>query len=271
MRRRVLQLAGNAWAVAHRPGRGRPVLLLHGFTGTGLDFGPVLGAFEGRPLWAPDLPGHGRTARTARPPAADFETARAALRALVENTGEAPDVFGYSMGGRLALDAALCGALPHRRLVLLGASAGLPDAHARAERRAADAVQAERILHEGTAGFLRTWAAQPMFAHLRARLGESAWRRLQQRRAEAPAEGLAAALRGLGTGEMADLTPRLVTCETPTLCIAGAEDEKFVALGRAMAAALPHGRFATLEGAGHAAHLERPAACIALLRGFLAD
>jgi 2-succinyl-6-hydroxy-2,4-cyclohexadiene-1-carboxylate synthase len=271
MRRRVLPLAGADWAVAHRPGRGRPLLLLHGFTGTGLDFEPVLAAFEGRPLWAPDLPGHGRTAGTPRPPTPSFPTVRAGLRALVEVAGEAPDVFGYSMGGRLALDAVLHGALPHRRLMLLGAAPGLADPHARAERRAADALLAERLEREGTGAFLHTWGAQPMFAHLRRRLGEAAWKRLQQRRAEAPALGLASALRGLGTGEMTDATPGLAGCGAPTLCIAGAEDTKFVALGRTMAAALPHGRFASVEMAGHAAHLERPTACIPLLRGFLAD
>lgn len=271
MRRRVLPLAGADWAVAHRPGRGRPVLLLHGFTGTGLDFAPVVEAFGDRPLWAPDLPGHGRTAHSPRPPTPNFPTVRAGLCALVEVAGEAPDVFGYSMGGRLALDAVLRGALPHRRLALLGAAPGLADPHARAERRAADALLAERLEREGTAAFLHTWGAQPMFAHLRRRLGEPAWKRLQRRRAEAPPEGLAAALRGLGTGEMDDATPGLSDCAAPTLCIAGAEDEKFVTIGRTLAAALPRGRFATVENAGHAAHLEQPMACIALLRGFLAD
>jgi 2-succinyl-6-hydroxy-2,4-cyclohexadiene-1-carboxylate synthase len=264
-------LAGTDWAVAHRPGRGRPVLLLHGFTGTSLDFEPVLEAFEGRPVWAPDLPGHARTANTPRPPAPTFQAVRAGLHALVDAAGEPPDTFGYSMGGRLALDAVVLGRLPVRRLVLLGASSGLADPQARAARRIADAALAERLLEEGTPAFLRTWAAQPMFAHLRARMGEPAWRRLSQRRAEANAAGLAAALRGLGTGEMADLTPSLGACATPVLCVAGAEDEKFVALGRRLAAELPHGRFASVETAGHAAHLERPAACIALLRGFLAD
>src|SRR3954471_12845481 len=119
----------------------RPALvLLHGFTQTRQSWRrtvQALGAPGYRAL-VPDLPGHGQAAQ--RTPS--FDACTAYVRAL------APDRFtlaGYSMGGRIALHAAL--ALQDRleRLVLVGASPGIADAEERAARRAADAALADRI------------------------------------------------------------------------------------------------------------------------------
>lgn len=271
--RRTWQVLGDSvWAVTRRQGHGRPVLLLHGFTGTGPDFSPMLAAFGSRPVLAPDLPGHGRTSRGARPPNCDFETVRCGLRALLEAGGtsaEAPDVVGYSMGGRIALDAVLSGVLPVNRLVLIGATAGLENDGERLRRRASDAAWAARVRALGTRRFLALWQSQPMFARLRERCDPSEWARIQRRRAEADPQGLAAALRGLGTGEMPDYGPALASLACPVLCLAGAEDEKFTAQSKVIAAVAPAGRFEPVPGAGHAAHLEQPTACGALVGAFL--
>jgi 2-succinyl-6-hydroxy-2,4-cyclohexadiene-1-carboxylate synthase len=45
----------------------------------------------------------------------------------------------------------------------------------------------------------------------------------------------------------------------PFLALAGALDEKFCHNAQAMAETAPHGHTAIISGAGHAAHLERPA------------
>jgi pimeloyl-ACP methyl ester carboxylesterase len=42
------------------------------------------------------------------------------------------------------------------------------------------------------------------------------------------------------------------------LLLAGAEDEKFVAINRQMAEAIPHARLRVVPGAGHTVHLEQP-------------
>lgn len=272
MRRTWHTLGDSLWAVARRGGQGRPVLLLHGFTGTGLDFASLLSAFGDRPLLAPDLPGHGRTSRSPSPPACDLSTVRRGLSALV-NAGSAslaPDVVGYSMGGRIALDALVSQAIPVNRLVLIGATAGLADPNERAARRAADAAWASQVEALGTHRFLTLWQSQPMFARLRARCERTEWARIRRLRADADPRGLAAALRGLGTGDMPDLGPGLAALACPVLCLAGAEDEKFVVEGQALASRLASARFERVANAGHAAHLEQPAACTALVRAFLA-
>jgi 2-succinyl-6-hydroxy-2,4-cyclohexadiene-1-carboxylate synthase len=55
------------------------------------------------------------------------------------------------------------------------------------------------------------------------------------------------------------------------LVVAGEQDEKFTALGHRLVDGIgPNARFAAVPDAGHAAHLERPAAFLGVLRGFLA-
>jgi 2-succinyl-6-hydroxy-2,4-cyclohexadiene-1-carboxylate synthase len=57
----------------------------------------------------------------------------------------------------------------------------------------------------------------------------------------------------------------------PVLLLAGAADTKFGAIGQRLAAAIgANATFATIDGAGHAAHLEQPAAFLRILRRWLA-
>src|SRR3954454_18833816 len=120
------------------PGRRKPnhvqrAVLLHGFTQTRQSWRRTIAALGGRyRALAPDLPGHGLAAER-RP--ASFAAGTAYVRAL---GGERSTLVGYSMGGRIALNAAL--ALPGsvERLVLVGASPGIADASEREQRRLAD-------------------------------------------------------------------------------------------------------------------------------------
>ena len=238
-----------------------PIVLLHGFTQTGAAWGPVTAALDQRyrPL-APDLRGHGAAAR-ARPVSWAAVQADVA-RWVGEAGGDGPvTLAGYSLGGRVALAAAL--ALGERidRLVLVGASPGLADPSDRAARRAADAALARRIERDGIVAFARDWAAQPLFAGMSP---EAATRAQADRLGQDPG-GLAAALRGLGTGVMPPLWDRLGELVAPVALVVGERDERFRAIAREMAARLPSAQVHVVAGAGHAVALERPAAVAALL------
>ena len=82
-------------------------------------------------------------------------------------------------------------------------------------------------------------------------------------------DGLASSLRLAGTGSQLSLWHRLAELTMPVLAIAGANDAKFVAIGRQIAASVPDGRFAEISGAEHAAHLQRPELVRAAVTGLL--
>jgi 2-succinyl-6-hydroxy-2,4-cyclohexadiene-1-carboxylate synthase len=234
------------------------LVLLHGFTQTGRSWQPIAHALAGRyRSLAPDLPGHGDFAER-RP--ASFAACDAYLRALARGP---VTLAGYSLGGRIALHAALSLGPVVERLVLIGASPGIADAAERAERAAADAALADRIESIGIEAFVREWAAQPLFAGMPRGVAELA----EEDRLRNTASGLAAALRGLGTGVMPPLWGRLGELPMPVELVVGERDEKFRAVAARMEAALPSATLHVLPGAGHAAHLEAPDAVVELLAG----
>jgi 2-succinyl-6-hydroxy-2,4-cyclohexadiene-1-carboxylate synthase len=234
------------------------VVLVHGFTQTSASWGPVAERLARRFEVVPvDLPGHGGSG-TVR-------VGFAEAAGLVGATGGPAAYVGYSLGGRLCLRLALDRPDLVRALILIGGSPGIADAGGRAERRAADERLARRIERDGVAAFLDTWLAGPLFATLPA---EAAG--LEQRLANT-AEGLASALRRLGTGAQEPLWDRLGELRPPALLVAGERDPKFAGIAMEMAAAIgPAAQVALVPGAGHAAHLERPAATAALIEEFLA-
>lgn len=238
-------------------GMSRPTLvLLHGFTQTGRSWEPTIAALGERyRAIAPDIRGHG-TAADARP--ATFAAVRDDVLAL------APDRFalaGYSMGGRIALGLALAAPSRVSSLALIGASPGLADLAERTTRRAADELRAERLETEGIESFAARWASLPLFSGQPPAVAAAAQ---AIRLAQSPA-GLAAALRGLGTGAMEPLWERLPELSMPVRLIVGERDAKFRDIAGRMAVAIPHATLHVVAGTGHSVQLEQPAAVAALL------
>lgn len=233
------------------------VVLLHGFAGTGRLWDPVAARLEPeryRPL-APDLRGHGAAA--ARRPIGFGEIARDVLGLVAHPFALA----GYSLGGRVALHVAL--AAPERvsRLVLVSSTAGIEGQAERAARRQADEALAARIERAGIDAFAGEWMAQPLFAGTPPE-AQAAWR--ADLLGNEPSD-LAAALRAIGAGAMTPLWERLGELTMPAMVVAGERDEKYVALGRRLADALPRGELVVVPGAGHGIPREDPAALAALL------
>jgi 2-succinyl-6-hydroxy-2,4-cyclohexadiene-1-carboxylate synthase len=232
------------------------IVLLHGFTQTGRSWEPTIAALGERyRALAPDIRGHG-SASHVRP--ADFPSVQSDLLSLTSG----PFVLaGYSMGGRIALSLAL--AAPERvsRLTLIGASPGLSDVTERRSRRRADEALADRVEGEGIAWFAAHWGSLPLWADQPPAVAAAA---NAERLSQSPA-GLAAALRGLGTGAMEPLWDRLPSLGMPVTLIVGERDAKFRAIAERMAQTLPRADLHVVPGAGHAVQLERPAAVAALL------
>ncbi|MFN8503835.1 2-succinyl-6-hydroxy-2,4-cyclohexadiene-1-carboxylate synthase [Kouleothrix sp.] len=255
---------------AEAAGEGRPLLMLHGFTGSSATWRPLVGRLgPGIRSIAVDLIGHGKSSAPAR--AARYSMARcvADLLALLDKLNIArATVLGYSMGGRVALQ--LAAAAPQRveALVLESASPGLASADERAARAAADDALADTIEREGLAAFVDYWEQLPLWAS-QAALPPEARARLRAQRLRNNPRGLANSLRGMGAGRQTSLWEQLGALGMPALLLAGALDGKYSAIARRMAGAMPRARLAIVPDAGHAIHLEQPDVFIEQVADFL--
>jgi pimeloyl-ACP methyl ester carboxylesterase len=100
-------------------GKGDPVILLHGGVGASDMFDPILPKLAaGRKAIAVELQGHGRTADIDRP--LRVELMADDVAALLRHLGiKQADVVGYSLGGSVALRAAIQHPEMVRKLVLI--------------------------------------------------------------------------------------------------------------------------------------------------------
>jgi 2-succinyl-6-hydroxy-2,4-cyclohexadiene-1-carboxylate synthase len=233
------------------------LILVHGFTQTAASWDAIeyrLTAL-GHDVVALDAPGHGAhaDARLGLWEGAD----------LLAGEGGRGTWVGYSMGGRLALHVALAHPDSVERLVLIGATAGIDSAAERIERQASDELLAEELERDGLDAFLSRWLSQPLFSTL----PEDSAGLDARRRNSVP--GLAAALRLLGTGAQDPLWDRLGEIRCPVMLVAGSLDEKFTALAQRMQVCFPDAHVASMNGCGHACHLEAPDAFVGTLDNFV--
>ena len=252
-------------------GSGEPLLLLHGFTGSREAWvaDSVATLTSDRPVVLVDLLGHGRSDTPTSP-------GRYTLSEILHDLAEVLDALeigradwlGYSMGGRLALAAAVL--MPERvsRLVLESASPGLRSETEREDRRRTDGKLADRLERDGIDSFVKLWMALPLFRTQR-RLNPDLLEAESARRRTNDPHALAACLRGFGAGLQPSFWSELPEIDAPTLVIIGEEDPKFADIGREMASLFPDGEISPIPDAGHAVHLERPQEWASVVRSFL--
>lgn len=255
-----------------RMGSGPPLVLLHGFTGSAMSWGPLAEMLAARfTLLAVDIVGHGASSKPDDPERYSIDhAARDAVAAMLAFGFRRSSWLGYSMGGRLALYVAATIPKAVDRLVLVGASPGLADSGEREARVAADEALAGRIEAGGVPAFVDYWESLPMFESQQ-RLPTGMRLAIRRGRLANEAQGLANSLRGMGTGAQPPLDDRLGEIEAPSLLLAGAHDAKFAAIADEMAAAMPAARAHLVPGAGHAAHIEKAAYCVRTITAFLEE
>lgn len=184
----------------------------------------------------------------------------------IAEAGEGAALVGYSLGGRLALHAALREPDRYRALVTVGASAGIEDAAERSARREADEKLAAWMELASIDDIVTVWERQPLFADQSdALIAEQRPGRL----AQDPA-ALASVLRTAGQGTLEPVWRELHRLELPVLALAGARDERYSAAAQRLADAVPDGRAAIVPDAGHAPQLQQPEAVADWLAAFLA-
>lgn len=236
---------------------GPRLVLVHGFTQTCRSWGRAAALLaEGHELVLVDAPGHGRSADVG---AGLWEGA-----GLIGERGGRATYVGYSMGGRFCLHVALSRPDLVERLVLVGATAGIEDEAARAERRQADQSWEQLLYEQPLERFIDRWLEGPLFKDLDPAAAA------RTARLENTAAGLAGSLRLAGTGAQEPLWDRLHELAMPVLLVVGEEDAKFRDVAERMQQGIgAHAALAVVGGAGHAAHLEQPDAFAEIVERFV--
>ncbi|MFM8266304.1 MAG: alpha/beta fold hydrolase [Acidimicrobiia bacterium] len=213
-----------------------------------------------------DLPGHGGS----REVSADIGASAQMLTA----TGGRGIYVGYSLGARVVIEALVQSAAVHSAVapaplvsaaVVVSGTAGIEDSSQREARARSDDALAARIDAVGVEAFVREWLAQPLFHDL-----NDANSQVQQRITNL-ASGLADSLRRCSQGRQEPRWAQLAEVKVPVLAVAGARDEKYVAIARRIAATVPQGTLAIIPDTGHSAPLQSPGETAEHIADFIAD
>jgi len=267
MTEQVVNIAGYPYQVTYQENSSTQDkwLLLHGFMGSRHDFDQLISALPGTVL-AIDLLGFGANApEVTRVERFTMTNQIADLQAiLAAYDWEKVHLFGYSMGGRLALGFAIAHPEQVASLILESATAGLPTAADRVARRQADAAKAAHI-RQDFPSFVTAWEAIPLFASQQ-QLPAHQQQQMRQQRLQQRPENVAQSLIGMGTGAQPNFWPKLAEVTVKTLLIVGEKDVKFNHLADKMLQQLPNAQKAVIADAGHNVHFEQPNQVIARLK-----
>jgi pimeloyl-ACP methyl ester carboxylesterase len=270
---RTIDIGPVTLAVREAGAGGRPLLLIHGFTGASTDFADFLEplADAGWHVVAPDLRGHGASSHPTSEDDYSFALFAADVLALADALGfDRFTVLGHSMGGMIVQVVALDAPERVEALVLMDTSHGPlhvdPDlvalgvevARAQGIDVVADVMGSSDDGPLTTEAYRRKVAEDPGYAEMGDR----------NLRASSPAM-FAAMLAGIP--QAADRLDALAGLTMATLVIVGEQDAPFLEDSRRMADTIPGGRLAVIADGGHSPQFEAPDAWWDALSGFLAD
>ncbi|MDJ0618183.1 MAG: alpha/beta fold hydrolase [Calothrix sp. MO_192.B10] len=237
---------------------GETIVFLHGFTGSSRDFLVIPDFITSRyRCLVPDLPGHGQTQVLENE--AVFNTAGqvSLLKQWLNSIGQRKfHLFGYSMGGRLAIQFAVQNSHLLQSLILVSTTAGITEETSRLNRAKADMQLVQRLENSTPTDFLLSWLAQPLFQGITNKGKDFAIAEVM-RRLPIQSSGLASSLKYFSSGVMPAVWHQLHTIKTLTLVIAGCKDQKYLDLGHQLINLMPNSVLEVLE-TGHSPLIESP-------------
>src|SRR4051794_27071237 len=261
--RQVRDVAGISYLEAGDPA-GVPILFLHGIGGAAKAVTPHLDPFrrEYRAI-AWDMPGY---AGSVPLPLVTMEALAAALGGFIQALGlERPVLVGHSIGGMVV--QRLLAEAPHAaRAVVLAQTSAVFGSR--------DPAWAEQFI-EARLGPLDAGKSMADIAEpsVRATIGEGADAAGLQRAIACMAAVPDSTYRDMVLAMPGfDQRESLARIAAPSLMLAGSADKNAPPAGmERMAARIPGARYVVLEGAGHLAYAEQPAAFNAAIEAFLRE
>ena len=239
------------------PGRAvRPLVLIHGFTGSADDWIAVTPALaKDRRVIAIEHRGHGDSPNYGRAADYSFDLLLHDFEAAVDELDIAPfDLLGHSMGGIVAMRYTLAHPTSVRSLVLMDTSAepsGMP---------------IEIIDQLAEVG--RDNGMGAVFDAINEFTGAAPNADARGRFARTDPEAFAALGRELG--DYPSLLAELASIDCPTTVMVGSDDHGLRGAAVAMHEAISGSTLAVIDGAGHSPQADQPEAWIAVVRAHLA-
>ncbi|MBL8553713.1 MAG: alpha/beta fold hydrolase [Phenylobacterium sp.] len=233
-------------------GSGPTILLTHGYSATSQMWsGQIAELSKDHQLVIWDMRGHGRSDSPDDPALYSEPATVADMAALLDAVGASTAIVGgLSLGGYMSLAFNRVHADRVEALLIIDTGPGYKNDQARDGWNATSIKTAERYERDG----------------LKVLEGGSAERRTAQ---HASAKGLALAARGMLTQRDAGVIASLPDIKAPSIVVVGSEDAPFLAASDYMASKIPGAKKAVIDGAGHAANIDRPEAFNAAIRGFI--
>ncbi len=232
-------------------GSGPTVLLTHGYSATAEMWQPNIDALSRHYhliLW--DMRGHGQTDSPDDPAAYSEELTVGDMAALLDVHGvEHAVIGGLSLGGYMSLAFQLAHPKRVTALMLFDTGPGYRKDDGRAGWNKRAEATAREYEIKGLAALGRS--AEVLTSHHRS------------------AQGLAHAARGMLAQRDARVISSLDSIKVPTLVLAGAKDEPFLAATDYMASKIPGATKVIIPDAGHAANIDQPEAFNRVVLEFL--
>jgi 2-succinyl-6-hydroxy-2,4-cyclohexadiene-1-carboxylate synthase len=245
-----------------------PLILLHGFSGSGAVFKSLQEAVYPRRSFALDLIGHGKTDSPSDEKRYSVENQLKDLHQIIKSLNIAMcNLLGYSMGGRLAIRFALQNPRLIKHLVLESTNSGIEDTSELEERILRDAKLANEIRADFPT-FLQKWNRLPLF-NSPDDAPETTHKLFGDIQKNQNPEGLANSLTGFGAGSMQPVANKLHEISADVLVITGSADYKYTEMWKSLINNFQKGTHKSIRNAGHRVHLDRPDAYIQTILQFI--
>lgn len=242
------------------PGSGTVVVFLHGFGGSGKVFNWISRQLNGSGISTVlvDLPGHGKSKAPMDPDLYKIKSQRNHLIGLFEAMKlESPWLYGYSMGGRIALNIATQTTFSLSGLILESAQLGIADADERIARIDSD-IQLANKLRNDPKLFFQMWNRLPLFQSGK-KIKSQETVNFETIQAEQDINSLALTLENMSPGWSNEIQKdELEQLPYPVMVLTGTEDLKYNSMWSGISEGIQNIDHLQIQDAGHRIHLDEP-------------
>lgn len=212
-----------------------------------------------------DLAGHGLSGRSHDPNHYSAQKQISDLNSILKRLGRKQwNLYGYSMGGRLAYQLIIHFPEWFQSAFIESAHCGINGFKVRSERKSEDEQNARKI-ESDYHSFLEKWNKNPLFNQTESALAKQYKNQMEE---QDPAS-MADSLRGFGAGVMPPVCDSIHKVPFPVYLISGENDKKYVDLSEKIQSRGSNFTHHIIPGSGHRVHLDQPTLLVEFIRSKL--